>query len=264
MEQETRENALNREPHHLRLQHQLRGSFTTVYLTTVSIIQGVVLSDLAGVTASGYEHFTVFQWLMVPINFFLIIIMWNHYMTDSIAMEWIPGFSDSVFPFSFGAMELFLNHAILLRLTAWLAGWAVFAAGVVVVTRFLMWKAKQETTDPQLLRLFVRRQAGYMWRGLTGLLLFLLLALSSSIGHFGATNEGGGMQRAFAIGTVVVVALSVGSMAFYGPLWHPVLARPHRIHSYRSPPEVIARFIVFPHCWTEIKLFYQTIRRSMG
>jgi hypothetical protein len=43
MEQETRENGLSQEPRHLRLQHQLRGSFKTVYLTTVSIIQGVVL-----------------------------------------------------------------------------------------------------------------------------------------------------------------------------------------------------------------------------
>ena len=43
MEQETRENGLSQEPRHLRLQHQLRGSFKMVYLTTVSIIQGVVL-----------------------------------------------------------------------------------------------------------------------------------------------------------------------------------------------------------------------------
>lgn len=224
MEQETRENGLNQEPRHLRLQHQLRGSFTTVYLTTVSIIQGVVLADLAGVTASGYEHFTVLQWLMVPINFFLIILVWNHYMTDSIAMEWIPGFTDSVFPFSFGAIELFLNHAILLGLTAWLAGWAVFAAVGVGGTRFLMGKAKQETTNPQLLQLFLSRQAGYMWKSLTGLVLFLLLALSSAVGHIGATNEEGGMQRAFAIGTVVVVALWVGFIAFHAiRYWHDLM-----------------------------------------
>jgi hypothetical protein len=224
MEQETRENGLNRKPHHLRLQHQLRGSFTTVYLTTVSIIQGVVLADLAGVTASGYEHFTVLQWLMVPINFFLIITVWNHYMTDSIAMEWIPGFSDSVFPFSFGAIELFLNHTIFLGLTAWLAGWAVFAAVGAVGTRFLMWKAKQETTNPQFLQLFLNRQAGYIWKSLTGLVLFLLLALSSAVGHIGATNEEGGMQRAFAIGSVVVVALWVGLIAFHAiRYWHDLM-----------------------------------------
>ncbi len=224
MEQETRENGLSQEPRHIRLQHQLRGSFTTVYLTTVSIIQAVVLGDLAGVTASGYEHFTVLQWLMVPINFFLIFLIWNHYMTDSIAMEWIPGFSDSVFPFSFGAIELFLNHAILLGLTAWLVGWTVFAAGGLVGARFLMWKAKQETTDTQLLRLFVSRQAGYMWQALKGLVLFLLLALSSFVGHFGATNEEGGMQRAFAIGTVVVVALWVGFMALHAiRYWHDLM-----------------------------------------
>lgn len=124
----------------------------------------------------------------------------------------------------FWRYKLYLNHAILLGLTAWLAGWAVFAAGAVVVARFLLWKAKQETIDTQLLRLFVSRQIGYMWQGLIGLVLFLLLVLSSSFGYFGSTNEEGDVQRAFAIGTVVVVAFYVGFMALHAiRYWHNLM-----------------------------------------
>jgi len=40
------------------LLHQLRGSSTTVYMTLLSIIQGVTLSDLASVVEANYAHFT--------------------------------------------------------------------------------------------------------------------------------------------------------------------------------------------------------------
>ena len=68
------------EPDHARLHRQLRGSFATTYLTLLSIIQGVALADLAVVVGGGYEHLTAIQWLMVAMNFFTIVSVWNHFM----------------------------------------------------------------------------------------------------------------------------------------------------------------------------------------
>jgi hypothetical protein len=177
------ENGIDREPDHTRLYRQLRGSFATIYLTLLSIIQGVALADLANVVASGYSQFTVVQWLLVPMNFFSIVSIWNHFMADAISMEWIPSFSDAVLPFCFGAVELVLNHALLLGLTVWLIGMASAATLEAAGTWFMDRKAGQETRDRQLVSLFRSRVAGYLYHGLGGMVLFILLALGTHTLH---------------------------------------------------------------------------------
>jgi len=157
----------DREPDHTRLYRQPRGSFATIYLTLLSIIQGVALADLASVVSSGYEHFTVVQWLLVPMNFFSISNVWNHFMADSISMEWIPRFSDAVLPFTFGAVELLLNHALLLGLAVWLIGMAA-AALEAGGAWFMDRKAAQETRDTHLVSLFRSRVPGYLRHGWPG------------------------------------------------------------------------------------------------
>ncbi len=193
------------EPDHARLHRQLRGSFAVTYLTMLSIIQGVSLADLAGVVAGGYEHFGVVQWLMIPMNFFIIITVWNHFMADSISMEWIPSFSDAVLPFAFGGVELVINHTLVLGLPAWLGGVAAAAGLEVVGTLFMDRKAALETRDKQLLRLFQSRVNGYIRHGLIGLVLFAALALGSRLAHVEAIGPVEGMQVVLALGILAVV-----------------------------------------------------------
>lgn len=224
----------DREPDHARLHRQLRGSFAVIYLTVLSIIQGVALADLAGVVAGGYAHFTVVQWLMVPMNFFTIISVWNHFMADSISMEWIPGFSDAVLPFTFGAVELVLNHALLIGLMVWLIGMAVGAALEAIGTWFIDRKAGLETRDIRLLRLFRSRVDGYIRHGLGGLALFLLLAIGSRIGHVDAIGRVQGAQGVLAIGILIVVFVWGGIATLHAiQYWHDIVeyARTGRLPS---------------------------------
>jgi hypothetical protein len=230
------------EPDHAQLHRQLRGAFAVTYLTMLSIIQGVALADLAGVVAGGYTHFSLVQWLMVPMNFFTIIIVWNHFMADSISMEWIPSFSDAVLPFTFGAVELVLNHALLLGLTTWLVGMAAAAALEAAGTWFMHRKARQETRDKQLLRLFTSRVNGYMRHGLSGVALFLLLALGSWAGNLAATGSLQGVQGVLAVAMLVVVFVWGGIATLHAiQYWHDIV---FYARTGRMPVRVAARLPV--------------------
>jgi hypothetical protein len=72
--------ALEPEPHHRVLHHKMRDSYTPNCLTALSVIQGVALADLAVVVGAGYEQFTLVQWLLVVLNFAILIIMWDSYI----------------------------------------------------------------------------------------------------------------------------------------------------------------------------------------
>ncbi|MGZ6322242.1 MAG: hypothetical protein ACXWQR_23415, partial [Ktedonobacterales bacterium] len=62
---------------------QLKGSFTSIYLTILSIVQAVALGELARVVADGYPGFTPVQWALVLLTFLILIIIWNHVTTDA-------------------------------------------------------------------------------------------------------------------------------------------------------------------------------------
>jgi len=119
--------ALEPEPHHRVLHHKMRDSYTPNCLTVLSVIQGVALADLALVVEAGYKQFTLVQWLLVVLNFAILIIIWDSYMQQSILWEWVPDIRDAAIPFALGALELILNHTIILSLSAWLVAFALIS-----------------------------------------------------------------------------------------------------------------------------------------
>src|SRR5438105_1998816 len=78
------------EPHHRVLNHRLNDAFTPTYLTILSIIQAVALTDLATVVAAEYRQFTVVNWLLALLTFGVLIIVWNVYSIQGTIWRWIP------------------------------------------------------------------------------------------------------------------------------------------------------------------------------
>ncbi len=101
------------EPHYRELHHRLNDVFTPTYLTILSIIQAVALTDLAVVVAAEYQHFTVVNWLLALLTFSVLIIVWNVYTIQGTLWSWIPDVRDAAMPFVVGGIELFLDHAII-------------------------------------------------------------------------------------------------------------------------------------------------------
>jgi hypothetical protein len=59
MKGNTVQSLLEPQPHYLMIHYKLKDSFSLVYLTLLSVIQGVALADLALILSGGYQQFTV-------------------------------------------------------------------------------------------------------------------------------------------------------------------------------------------------------------
>lgn len=215
------------ESDHRELLQQLKGSFSSVYMTLLSILQGVALGDLASVVESNDAHFTLVHWLLVLAMLFLIVGVWHQIMIDSISLAWIPDIEDAVLPFTIGILELLLNHMIPQSLSLWLFLLAAVVCSLEVVGGglFVRQKAERGTKNSHLLSLLKRRQNPYLLHGLSGIALFVLLGLLSIIEGFSAVDGVHGMRGLLAIGTAVLAVVWLVSLLFISKrYWHSVKA----------------------------------------
>lgn len=167
---------------HLALLHQLKGSFTSIYLTVLSIVQGVSLAALASVVASSYRQFTAVQWALVVLTFCILIIIWHHMTTDAMTWVWIPDVRDSAIPFLLGAFELYQTQAIVIGLGPWLFGMSAGAVFAVLEFFHVGRQAPLEAENAQLLDHLKTRRRSDMLQGVAGIGIFVGLgALSVSM-----------------------------------------------------------------------------------
>jgi hypothetical protein len=163
---------------HGPLLSRLKGSFTPVYLTILSIIQAVALAELARVVADNYAQFTLAQWALVLLTFLIVIIIWNHVTTDAMAWVWIPDVRDSLIPFLLGAFELYQAHAIVAGLGPWLFGMVAGAALAVLEFFHVGHQVRLEADDAEALRLFRSRSWSDLLQGIVGMGLFFALGMA--------------------------------------------------------------------------------------
>jgi Na+/pantothenate symporter len=158
---------------------RIKGSFTPIYLTILSIVQAVALGELAKVVADGYPEFTPVQWSLVLLTFLILIIIWSHVTTDAMSWVWIPDLRDSVIPFLLGAFELYQAHAIVVGLGPWLFGMGAGATLAVLEFFHVGRQVRLEADDAEALRLFRRRSWSDLLQGVGGIVLFFALGLAT-------------------------------------------------------------------------------------
>jgi hypothetical protein len=175
---------------HGPLLSRIKGSFTPIYLTILSIIQAVALGELAKVVADGYPEFTTVQWSLVLLTFLILIIIWSHVTTDAMSWVWIPDLRDSVIPFLLGAFELYQAHAIVVGLSPWLFGMVAGAALAVLEFFHVGRQVRLEADDAEALRLFRRRTWSDLLQGVGGMVLFFAMGMATiATGVTGTANE---------------------------------------------------------------------------
>src|SRR5215472_10820478 len=106
MTQDPRPPESTHEPDHRTLLEKIFREFTGVYLTMLSIIQGVAFTDLSVVVIPAFHQLTPVNWIQVITNLAIIIIVWNHFMGDALMWEWIPDLADALLLFGTGVFEL--------------------------------------------------------------------------------------------------------------------------------------------------------------
>jgi hypothetical protein len=124
----TMQSVLEPQPHYLVIHHKLKDSLSPIYLTLLSVIQGAVLADLSLVVAANYQQFTLMHWLLVLVNFGMVISIWHTFTIHITLWSWIPDLRDAIVPFMIGAIELVFNHTISMSLSAWLFVVAIIAS----------------------------------------------------------------------------------------------------------------------------------------
>lgn len=219
------------EPEHLTLLHQLRGSSTSVYMTLLSIVQGVTLSDLATVVGNSYTHFTLVHWLLVLAMLVLIVAVWHQILIDSISLDWVPDIGDAAVPFVIGILELVLNHMIPLSLSFWLFLLAIILFFLEIVGSVVFTRQKAELAadaNRKLLHLLRHRHWPYLFHGLSGTALFLLLGLLCLVEGVHATDGVQEMPRLLAVGMGGLAVGWVVSLIFISKrYWRAVVSYAH-------------------------------------
>jgi hypothetical protein len=199
---------------HRVLHHRLTESLGPIYLTALSVIQGVALADLASVVQASYEDFTVLQWLLAGINFAMLIIIWNAYTIQSTLWEWIPDLRDAVAPFLFGAVELFLNHAITLSLSAWLTALALLSAVGVLANVYIIFRSQEEPQNAGLSTLMLA-SLRLRWEILYLLGCVIIIVLFAVVSHVAGLQATDNLATGRGIAGLTIVVLASTGIAVY-------------------------------------------------
>jgi hypothetical protein len=169
------------------------------------VIQGVALADLAVVAGVGYKQFTPVQWLLVVLNFATLIIVWDSYTQQSILWEWVPDIRDAAIPFALGALELILNHTIILSLSAWLVTFALISGLGGLANWHVIWRASKDAANTKMLSLLSRRSRLIIVLYGGWSVLLLMLAVVSLLGGLEASESIQGVRGVLALALVLLV-----------------------------------------------------------
>jgi hypothetical protein len=199
--------------HHKVVHGRMKNSFTSMYQTILSIIQGVALADLATFVAAKYSQFTIVHWLMVLTTFCLFIVVFNVYSIQSAVWDWIPDIRDESIPFVFGALELFLNHTISLSMSLWFLGLAGISALGAVGTVHMVWRAHEESENAELLSLLRQHHHLFILYYVGAAALALLFAYICYAGDLQASDGVHGMRGMLTLGLVLLIAIGLDGSA---------------------------------------------------
>ena len=225
--------------HHKVVHGRMKDSFTSMYQTILSIIQGVALADLAAFVAAKYPQFSVVQWLMVLTTFCLFIVVFNVYSIQNAVWGWIPDVRDASLPFVFGALELFVNHTIAQSMSLWFIGLAGISALSAVGTVHLVWRAHEESENEELLGLLKDHHRLFLLYYVGAAALALLFAYICYAADLQASDGVQGMRGMLTFGLVLLIALSLdGSALVSNRYWRKAVTyartgrvpKPHEEH----------------------------------
>jgi hypothetical protein len=200
-------------------------NFTSVYLTMLSIIQGVALTDLSQITFSEHAHFTAVNWVEVATMLWSLVYIWNHFMSDALMTHWIPDLEDAALLFGTGVFEIVANHAITWSPTAWLATLAVmffaWSGGTVYIRR----QEELVVREPVLMQLLRDRSKPLLLQTLVGGTLLGALAIVCRITGAGTDAHGNGPIALLAVALALAASLVVGAIS--AAFWRRVRSYAH-------------------------------------
>ena len=210
---------------HQVLQQRLKDLFAPLYLTALSVIQGVALADLALVVAGHAQQFTLTHWLLVLLAFAVLLAAWSQFSMHATTWDWIPDLGDAIIPFGIGALELFLNHLIPLTLSGWLA---IFTVGMTMSTLALWRTERRASQESENLPLLTRMRTRFHVLARSSLALAVLGLFLTVASQLSGAQASDGLQAGRGMLALGIVLLTgVGVIGFFIVTvwyWHAIIA----------------------------------------
>ena len=195
---------------------RLKAQYAPAYLTLTSIIQGVAITALVVHVEAGFDHLDAADWLLAAATLGGLLLVWHEYLMQALAFVWVPTLLDSVVPFAFLLVELFLAHFVFGNQRAWL-----LAAGLCFAVGAAAWGATRTQARAE-----ERENVGVL--GAVGDIVPLRFAVNLiTAGIFlvaWAVYDALGLDRAqfvVALLAFIVIAACIGATV---PYWNRVLS----------------------------------------
>jgi hypothetical protein len=195
---------------------RLKAQFAPAYLTLTSIIQGAAITTLVARVEATSTSFTAANWLLVAATFLSFVLIWHEYLMQALAYVWMPSLVDSLVPFAFLAVELFVAHFVFGNQRAWLLGASIAFAIGLVASRATIVQARGQSGENQ----GVLGAVGSVFSARLALNAGLTLLSFAAWALYDVLRLG---QHTFAVALValIAVAIALGSTV---PYWNRVLA----------------------------------------
>ena len=111
--------------------------FPTIYLTVISLLQGIALSQLVPNIITYLEiaehPFSDLRFLPLILMLFVIFIVWHHYAIGIFFLRWFPNIIDTILPFFVSIGQFILISFITIKtsiddidVVTWTKGFAIF------------------------------------------------------------------------------------------------------------------------------------------
>jgi hypothetical protein len=188
------------------VQRRIEEQFPALYLTLMSIIQGVALSYLVLTLDARLPRMSGLAWFQAAVSLVVLVIVWHEYALTAVTFVWRPTLLDTLLPFVIGCTEVVMAHNIGGAPMLWLGPNALVLGATLLAYLNLLWSAGRHPRNRSLLR-----GAGQpLWRDPSW-----LTALGTGAGAllcaalFGLARAGV-LAPANPLGSVVVVLVVVG------------------------------------------------------
>lgn len=136
---------------------RLIAQFSALYLTLLSIIQGVALAYFAAELTAKASELTPSVWVQAAVTLLSIVLVWNEWAMTTLAFSWLPGFADAAIPFLFGVVELFQAYAMGPDATRWLGANVLLGAMGVASYAYAYRRAGAHPSNAALVRMYAAR-----------------------------------------------------------------------------------------------------------
>ena len=123
-------------------------------------------------------------------------------------------YTGRIYTFVFGALELFLNHAIMLSMSLWFAGLAAISALGAIGTVHLVLRAREESENAEMLRLFKAHHYLFFLYYVLSAAMALLFAYICFALNLSASSGVQGMRVLLAIVLVLLIAIGLDGSAY--------------------------------------------------